>query len=168
MTAVIQPPIPAAWASVHFNDRFVDISASSGYRACRTDRAAFEAYLPPDANAETLGQTVLTALSRSRTIAIEEIPVFFDRNAGELLYDAWVADVMERFVYKTRRSLFKGLMHCSVTRSQGVIRIDPSRQKSAETWSALENYDESSVVLDEGCSAVELGEGLLLAMQRCE
>ena len=97
MTTKIHTPPPAASANLKFNDRFVNVSANSGYGAYRSDRAAFEAYLPPDADAETLGQTVLMALSRSRTIAIEEIPVFFDRNAGQLLYEAWVTDVMERF-----------------------------------------------------------------------
>lgn len=168
MKADIQPPIPAAWASVKFNDRFVNVTTGSGYRGPRIDRAAFEAYLPPDADAETLAQSVLMALDHSRTIDIEEIPAFFDRDAGTLLYESWVADLIQRFAYKTRRALFRELMSCSVTRTQGFIKIHPTRRKRSETWSALENYDESAVVLDESCSAVELGEGLRLAMQRCE
>ena len=168
MKSEIQVPIPAAWTGIKFNKIFVNIVTYSGYRGCRADRAAFEAYLSPDPDAETMGETVLKALSFSRTIDIDEIPVFFDRAAVKLLYETWVAYVAERFAYKSRRVLFKDLMSCSVTRSKGFITIHPSRRKGSESWIGLENYDESAVVLDEACTAVELGEGLLLAMQRCE
>lgn len=168
MKTEIQPPIPAAWANIKFNDQFVNVITGSGYRGPRDDRAAFEAYLPANADAETLGKTVLMALGRSRSIDIDEIPMFFDREAVKLLYENWVADATERFAYKSRRALFKDLMSCSVTRSNGLVTIHPWRRKPSEAWGALENYDESALVLDAACTAVELGEGLLLAMQRCE
>jgi hypothetical protein len=121
--------------------------------------------LPLDANDEALGLAVQDALAHSRLLTMEEIAVFFNLVHSKASYDAWVADLMARYDYKTRRALFKRMLSCGVRLHEGVITFAPSRKDRLEAWEGLSK--EANVVIAADCSPAEIGAALRRAMSRC-
>jgi hypothetical protein len=95
------------YASAYQNQDFIYIETHSGYRGTAVDPDGVQILLPPDASNEDLGKASLAALSKSRIIDISEIATFFDLDKTTKNYNNWVADLMNKYGYKTKRALFK-------------------------------------------------------------
>ncbi len=102
---------------------------------------------------------------------MEEIAVFFDLAYSKAKYDAWVADLMARYQYKTRRALFKQMLSCGVQQQSGTITFAPSRKDRLEAWGRTKS-DIAAGMVDEVIpdteTAAEIGAALRRTMNRCE
>lgn len=166
MSTKIQPPIAQSEASIEFDAKFINIASLSGHRLYRVDRQAFDCYLESSVDAETLGFWLSKALVASKTYELAEIGNFFDRDVVKAYHDKWATDMIQRYGYKSRRALFKSLMHCSCVKRGGTIEIMPTQKGPGESWVGIGDSG-AHVFLPESCTVRELGEGLRLAMSRC-
>jgi hypothetical protein len=134
------------------------------------DPASAQHLLSLDASDETLGIAVLDALAHSRLLTMEEYGVFFDLARSKAQYDAWVADMMTRYGYKTRRALFKHMLSCGVRQQAGTITFAPSRHDRLEGWGRTKS-DIAEGMTDEVIAETEssemIGAALRRAMSRC-
>ena len=154
------------YAEAYENQDFINISTFS-YCGIRTrDPDGENLLLSKNASNEELGQAALLALSKSRKIEQSEIATFFDRDNVNQRYNNWVANLMDKYGYKTKRALFKKMMQCSIEIRDGVLTISPSIHEKLEGWGGgLPKSDD--VVLPINSSPEEIGAGLRLAFSRC-
>ena len=154
------------YAEAYENQDFINISTFS-YCGIRTrDPDGENLCLSKSASNEELGQATLLSLSKSRKIEQSEIATFFDRDNVNQRYNNWVANLMEKYGYKTKRALFKKMMQCSIEIRDGVLTISPSIHEKLEGWGGgLPKSDD--VVLPINSSPEEIGAGLRLAFSRC-
>lgn len=109
----------------------------------------------------------MQALSNSRTLnKLEERIAFFDLEKGKEKYAAWIARLMDKYGYKTKRALFKDMKHCIIHYVNNVITISPMRHEKLEAWEGLEQSE--NVILSLDNTPVEIGAGLRLALSRCK
>jgi hypothetical protein len=155
------------YASAYQNQDFINIKTFSGYGKKAVDPDGVQILLPPDASNEDLGKATLAALSKSRIIDISEIATFFDLDNTMKNYNNWVADLMNKYGYKTKRALFKNMMQCSIEIRNGVLTIYPSHHEKLEAWGGDGFTDDDNVVLPINSTAEEIGAGLRLAFSRC-
>ena len=154
------------YAEAYENQDFINISTFSGYNRRARDPDGENLSLSKDASNEELGQAALLALSKSRQIEQSEIATFFDRDNVKQRYNNWVANLMDKYGYKTKRALFKKMMQCSIEIRDGVLTISPSIHEKLEGWGGgLPKSDD--VVLPINSSPEEIGAGLRLAFSRC-
>ena len=154
-------------AHVYKNQGFIEVKTFSGYRMTTSDPDGIQKLLPLEVSDEELGQVTLLALSKSRVIDVSEIETFFNIDNIKKRYDAWVADLMAKYNYKTKRALFKNMMQCSVEISDGILTISPSWHEKLEAWSGEGISDDDKVVLSVNSTTEEIGAGLRLAFSRC-
>ena len=154
-------------AGAYENQDFINIStwSSCGIRALDPDGANL--LLSKNASNEELGQAALLALSKSRKIAQSEIATFFDRDNVNQRYNNWVANLMDKYGYKTKRALFKKMMRCSIEIRNGVLTISPSIHEKLEGWGGEGFTESDKVILPINSSPEEIGAGLRLAFSRC-
>ena len=154
-------------ATVCKNQDFIEVETFSGYRSRTSDPDGIQRLLPLDVSDEELGQVTLLALSKSRVIDVSEIGTFFNMVNIKKRYDAWVADLMSKYNYKTKRALFKNMMQCSLRISDGILTISPTRHEKLEGWGWEGISDDDKVVLSVNSTTEEIGAGLRLAFSRC-
>ena len=154
-------------ATVYKNQDFILVVTFSGYRSRTSDPDGIQILLPLDVSDEELGQATLLALSKSRVIEVSEIGTFFNIDNIKKRYDAWVADLMTKYNYKTKRALFKNMMQCTVEIRDERLTISPSRHEKLEVWSGKGISDDDKVVLSVNSTTEEIGAGLRLAFSRC-
>ena len=154
-------------ATVYKNQDFIEVETFSGYRSRTSDPDGIQRLLPLDVSDEELGQVILLALSKSRVIDVSEIGTFFNMDNIKKRYDAWVADLMTKYNYKTKRALFKNMMQCSLRISDGILTISPTRHEKLEGWGWEGISDDDKVVLSVNSTTEEIGAGLRLALSRC-
>ena len=154
-------------ANVCKNQDFILVETYSGYRSRTSDPDGIQMLLPLDVSDEELGQATLLALSKSRIIDISEIGTFFNIDNVMKRYDAWVADLMAKYNYKTKRALFKNMMQCTVEIRDGRLTISPSCHEKLEAWSGKGISDDDKVVLSINSTTEEIGAGVRLAFSRC-
>jgi hypothetical protein len=159
--------IQKKWAAIYANDEFVCVQTCSGLRSTASDPAGKLIFLHAAPAPHELGQALQAALSVSRTLTPEEIGQFFDVQAIEKRYEDWVAVVMQKFGYSTRRNLFKKMKHCQVVCSEGTISIRPTFHEKLEAWSGKSIEKTDHVLIPETVSSHDIGEGALLAMSKC-
>jgi hypothetical protein len=155
------------YASAYQNQDFINIETFSGYRRKVADPDGVQILLPLDASNEDLGKASLDALSKSRIIDIREIATFFDLDKTTKNYNNWVADLMNKYGYKTKRALFKNMMSSDIEIRNGVLTIYPSHHEKLEGWGRDGFTDDDNVVLPINSTAEEIGAGLRLAFSRC-
>lgn len=110
----------------------------------------------------------MAALAVSRTIDPETNPEFFDiRGRVIKYYNEWVAQVMGRFEYQTKRALFKDMKSCSVDALDGVVTIRPSHHEKLEAWSGKGIAEKDYIVISSHSPHEEIGAALRLAFSRC-
>ena len=154
-------------ATVYKNQDFIEVETFSGYSRRTSDPDGIQILLPLDVSDKELGQATLLALSKSRIIDVSEIGTFFNIDNVMKRYDAWVADLMAKYNYKTKRALFKNMMRCYVEISDGILTISPSWHEKLEAWSGEGISDDDKVVLSVNSTTEEIGAGLKLAFSRC-
>ena len=117
---------------------------------------------------QRIGETILQALSDSRTLTeLAERVVFFDLEKGKEQYVTWIAMLMERYGYKTKKSLFKDMKNCGIHCVNDVITISPTRHEKLEAWDGMGLKSSDNVILSVDSAPAEIGAGLRLALSRC-
>ncbi|MFV8797157.1 contact-dependent growth inhibition system immunity protein [Yersinia sp. LJYL362] len=155
-------------ASCFCNNNFLNINTDSGLGLMRIDPLFPPHLLPPDADDKSIGEAVFIALSNSRTLSLEEYSDFFNLEKSQEQYAAWVAMLMEKYGYKTKRALFKGMKNCSIHCINGVITILPTRHEKLEAWGGTGRGGNDKVILSVNSSPAEIGAALRLALSRCK
>lgn len=156
------------WATCYCNNEFLLIETMSGLGRFMDDSLFPPHLLPPDADDKSMGEAVLIALSNSRTLSLEESTDFFDLEKNQEQYVAWIAMLMEKYGYKTKRALFKDMKNCSIHCINDVITISPTRHEKLEAWSGKGIKESDDVVISANSSPAEIGAALRLALSRCK
>lgn len=157
------------WANVFTNQYFLSVNTYSGLGKNKRDPLFPSHLLPPDASEHDIGETILQALSDSRTLnVLEERIAFFDLEKGKEHYAAWIAMLMEKYGYKTKKALFKDMKNCGIHCVNGVITISPTRHEKLEGWGREKGDGIEDVILSADSSPSEIGAGLRLALSRCK
>ncbi|MGJ8522580.1 Immunity protein CdiI-o11 [Carnimonas sp. R-84981] len=145
------------------------IETQSGLGMVAADPLFSPHLLPPDIDNHHLGETILQALSDSRTLnVLEERVAFFDLEKGKEQYAAWISILMSKYGYKTKRALFKDMKNCGIRCEDGTITISPTRHEKLEGWGRTKGDGIENVVLSIDNSPAEIGAGLRLALSRCK
>ncbi|MBW5824203.1 CdiI family contact-dependent growth inhibition immunity protein [Yersinia kristensenii] len=156
------------WVSVYSTKDFLSVETDSGLGRVRRDPLFPSHLLPPDADDQTIGDAVLIALSNSRTLSLEESADFFDLETGKEQYAAWIAMLMEKYGYKTKRALFKDMKNCSIHCINDLITTSPTRHEKLEAWSGRGIKESDDVVIPADSIPEEIGAALRLALSRCK
>jgi len=158
------------WASCYFNkDKFLLIETRSGLGMVATDPLFPPCFLSPDASDERIGEALLEALGNSRTLNdANERVAFFDLDKNKEMYKSWVDNLIYKYGYKNRKSLFKNMLLCSVHLKNEKIKIKPTFHEKLEAWSGNGIKESDYVVLSATSGLSEIGAGLRVAMSRCK
>jgi hypothetical protein len=163
-------PLHFQKARIHWNDKFLCIGTYSGHGRYQADPGASKQLLSPNVDDFALGKAIRESLSCSRFIPLEEIGEFFDPNRTKAQYEQWVAEMMQRYGYKTRRALFKQMLSCGAEERDGIITFAPSSHDRLEGWGRTKT-DIAEGMIDETIAATEspdaVGAALRQAMSRC-
>ena len=167
--------IKGYWASVYCNNNFICVRTNSGYRGgTDVDPKGTQHFISTDASDEDIGLAVVDTLAHSRWIlsapregSIYPLEVEFDSDLTFKKrierHTIWVKLLMERYNYKTKNALFKGMKNCHLEKKSGVIAFNPTHHEKLEAWSGT---GEDVVIPDTSASAV-IGAALRLALSRC-
>ncbi|WP_445375889.1 contact-dependent growth inhibition system immunity protein [Photorhabdus tasmaniensis] len=156
------------WAGCYSTNEFLLIETYSGLGMVGVDPLFPRHLLAPDANNKDIGETLIQALSDSRTLtSLDERVAFFDLEKGKQQYAAWIAMLIEKYGYKTKRALFKGMKRCSIHGVNSLITMRPSYHEKLEAWSGDRIKESDYVVLPIDSSSEEIGAALRLAFSRC-
>ena len=158
---------PLFRCGVYANSKFTSIETVSGYGIGFGDHRGVETRLDPDADKQALGEAVLSALAKSCFILPTEDPDLFDMAKARVRYDKWVAEVMTAYGYRTRGTLFKGMLHCSVDVIEGQMTISPSKRLRGEGFGPTLRGKQDHVHLPANSTPEEIGAALRLALSRC-
>lgn len=157
------------WASCYCTNEFLLIETKSGLGMVAADPLFPSHLLPPDASGHDIGEVILQALSDSRTLnVLEDRVVFFDLEKGKEQYAAWVAMLMEKYGYKSKKALFNDMKNCGIHCVNGTITISPTRHEKLEGWGRTKGDGIENVVLSTDNTPAEIGAGLRLALSRCK
>ncbi|MCD1125600.1 CdiI family contact-dependent growth inhibition immunity protein [Jinshanibacter sp. LJY008] len=156
------------WVNVFVTQEFISIETYSGLGRVRRDSLFLPHLLQSDASENDIGETILQALSDSRTLTVKECETFFDREKGKEQYAAWIVMLMEKYGYKSKRALFKDMKNCSIHLVNNVIKISPTRHEKLEAWGRTKGDGIEDVILSVDNSPAEIGAGLRLALSRCK
>ena len=155
--------------ATRFNSDFLFVTTISGRGRMRADTKGAEYFFSPDVSNHALGEGVLDALSKSRFISLEEYKTFFNPELCKQQYLEWEQMLRERFGYKTKRALYKGMKNVIIQKANDVLRFSPSYQeRSLDYWSGKGLGPEDDVQLPATSSAEEIGAALRLAFSRCK
>ncbi|BBV76750.1 hypothetical protein STW0522RAO56_28040 [Raoultella planticola] len=157
------------WANVFVTKEFLSVETYSGLGMTANDPLFPSHLLPVDVDDQCLGETILRAVSNSRTLTeLEDRIAFFDLEKGKEQYSAWKVMLMEKYGYKTQKALFKDMKKCGIHLINGVITISPTRHEKLEAWGRTKGDGIEDIILSTGSSPAEIGAGLRLALSRCK
>ncbi|MDE1497342.1 CdiI family contact-dependent growth inhibition immunity protein [Xenorhabdus bovienii] len=154
-------------AVISFNGDFYYVRTLSGYRLLVADHEAETLYFPEDTTDKALGNAVKQALSKSRLVDPEDDD-FFHRDMIEARSKKWVAEVMEKWGYKTKRALFKNMNKCFIQQLEGKLTITPEAHEKLETWGVKGMSDDCNIILADNVTDEELGKAIKEAFTRCK
>ncbi|MDR2341603.1 MAG: CdiI family contact-dependent growth inhibition immunity protein [Campylobacteraceae bacterium] len=146
------------------NNEFLLIETMSGLGLAKKDYDVPNQILSIDADNKSIGESILLALSKSRTITREEYASFFNLETNKKQYEEWEKNLMQKFGYKTKKALYRKMNNCWIRLKNGTIEISPSNHEKLKGWSGIRNAD---VILSLDNSSEEIGVGLRLAFSRC-
>lgn len=156
-------------ASCYYTAKFLLIETQSGLGMVAADPLFAPHLLSTEINEHCLGETILQALSDSRTLNDpEERIAFFDLERGKEQYANWIAMLMEKYGYRSKKALFKDMKNCGIHLTNGVIKISPTRHEKLEAWGRTKGDGIEDVILSVDSSPSEIGAGLRLALSRCK
>ena len=157
------------WANIFVTPDFFSVETYSGLGMTGRDPLFSPRLLQPDVDDKSLGEEILQALSDSRTLdVLEDRVAFFDLEKSKEQYAAWIATLMEKYGYRTKRALFKNMKKVGIHLVNDVITIRPSFHEKLEAWSGNRINESDYVVLPADSSPTEIGSGLRLALSRCK
>jgi len=153
-------------ATIYKTEKFISIETLSGGMVQYREDESYRAYLELEATDEVLGQVLLTALERSRSVDPSSESEFYEPERAMRLYQNWQKDFMHRYGYKTKRDAYKDMDWCLARLSEGKISIEPHRRYKPDHWKTLP--PDKTVVISATDDAVTAGAALRLALNRCE
>ena len=154
------------YASFNANNRAIIIYTSSIANLIVLDFKYSPYIFNLDASNDVLGRTILQALEHSRTIDEQERDaIYFPWEKYKQHHEDWLAHLCKALGCKTKRTLLKDMMHCSVWLKNGRITISPTRHVKLEAYDGLP--DDEDVILSLDNTHEEIGAGLRLALSRC-
>jgi len=156
------------WANAFVTREFLNIETYSGLGMTGMDPLFPSRLLSPDENDQRIGEAILQALSDSRTLTIKESETFFDLEKGKEQYANWVAMLMEKYGYRSKKTLFKDMKKCGIHLVNDSITISPTRHEKLEAWGRKKGDGIEDVILPADSSPAEIGAGLRLALSRCK
>jgi CDI immunity protein len=159
---------PWRGAGVFKNKSFICIETRSGYSAAIADADSPLHFLDAGAEAVDLGQSLLDALARSRFVTPadrEKYPQFFDFRLVQANYAKWVAELLIRYGYKTKRDLFRNMTSCGIEETAGTITLIPTKHVKLEAWEGI--GAEANMKIPSSSSVIDLGSALEIALSRC-
>lgn len=155
------------WAACYSTNKFLLIETQSGLGRTSSDPLFPPILLLPDTDDQRTGEAILQALSDSRTLdKLEDRIAFFDLEKGKEKYANWIAMLIEKYGYKSKRVLFKDMKHCIIHYANNAIIISPMRHEKLEAWEGIDQSD--NVILSLDNTLAEIGAGLRLALSRCK
>jgi hypothetical protein len=152
------------------NNEFLLIETYLVFGRAVKDYDVQDYYLSPNADDKSIGETVLLALSQSRTLTSrsEKGIEYFDwYGVGKQKNEEWEKSVMKKYGYKTKRAMFEDMKSCDIELENGIITIGPSNHEKLKGWSGNGLTKDDYVVLPLDSSLEEIGAGLKLAFSRC-
>jgi hypothetical protein len=152
-------------SSSKMSDKFFVIGSYSGYSLEFLDPEAPEFLLNIMASDEELGKAVVESLKNSRFLELEKAREL--RRITIENYPKWVAGLMEKYGYKTKRALFKNMLSCGMRLENGVIIIRPSHHETLEGWGSGKITEKDYVHVTFDAPPAEIGAALRLAFSRC-
>ena len=155
-------------AEARVNEKFLLVMTLSGRGLVGRDDAGSQYIYSPGVEDRELGEAVQDALSRSRFISLEEYKTFFHPDVCKREHEEWLQMMWERFGYKTKRALYKGMKNVTIQKAQNLLKFSPSHQeRSLDYWSGKGLGPEDDVTLPATASPAEIGAALRLAFSRC-
>ena len=151
-------------ASISATRKFLCVQsyATRGLSAIDPDGKIF--FLERHPEAPELGRAVLECLAASRILPLEEAKIFFDNTAAQRRYEDWLALLMQKFGYKTRRAVLQKMHNCGVDLRNGIITFRPTFHEKLEGWSG-ELIDKADYVhIPDTSTDEEIGQAALLAL----
>ncbi|MBV8659946.1 MAG: CdiI family contact-dependent growth inhibition immunity protein [Burkholderiales bacterium] len=147
-------------AVVTCNPKFILVKSMSGRGVLSPDPEGVKAYHEPSVEAEILGSSIIAALDSSRFFDHIEI---YEYNKGIVpRFEAWVAEVMERFGYKKRVDIFQYMFGCQVKMMNDKIKLMPTKWKKNETSHIM--GDQYQIILPATSTPEEIGAAVRRAL----
>jgi hypothetical protein len=154
------------WAAVHLNEKFMAVTALSGFGRHLPEDINRAIYLEPDATEIMLGRAVLETLDRSRFVDPSD-DHFYDIKRILAADRLWHQDMMTRYRYRSRAQAYKMMRYCLADRNEGRISIRPhKRDAKAGLWWDLPA--EKTVVIPSTNDPEVAGAAMKLALSHCE
>jgi len=151
--------------SAKMTAQFISLTVMSGRGMMMADPESEAMVLSSDVEDRALGEALLTGLSRSRPVPSE---IFHDwYRSSSSRYEAWVASMLARFKYKSRRAMFKTMKCCSITLKPAGFELSPQKHEKLEGWGRTVGDGIEDVHLPRDATPAELGSALRLAFDRC-
>jgi hypothetical protein len=154
-------------ASVSMTDKFICVETYSGRGLMGRDPDGVCAFHDVNASCNLLGGSLRVALAASRWLDMDEYAAYFDHEKLKRVDQAWVDRVSETFGYKNRKSVFKGMLKCSVDDQDGLVVMSPKVHVKLEGWSGERIDASEKVTLDVASGDNAIDEGVRLALSRC-
>lgn len=155
------------WAKFFINKDIINIQAWSGYRMKTLDFDQKNDFLPVDASNEEIGKHLREALSLSRfvhPIENKELSLYLK---DQKRYREWLESTIEKFRYKNKTQLLKGMLMVGLTLQDNKITVEPYHQRVIDGWDKEGFTEADNVIVPENCTDKELGAAARLALSRC-
>jgi hypothetical protein len=152
-------------SSAVMNENFINIGTYSGYSLSFADPETSDFSFNISVSDEELGKAVVESLKNSRFLELEKAYQLYDLCKES--YPQWVAGLMEKYGYKTKRALFKNMLSCGMRLENGVIIIRPSHHETLEGWGSGKITEKDYVHVSFDAPPEEIGAALRLAFSRC-
>lgn len=156
-----------ASAEVGFNGSFFDVISVSIGMINYPEPSAPPYYLDPDVDDATLGATLRFALAASKRVSVEEFQKIFHSGVIQKLGEDREKAVMQKYGYKTKRTLYKNMRCCWISVADGKIEIKPTHQKSLDSYTGISKDGPEIQHLPITVSDAELGAALREGFKHC-
>lgn len=148
---------------VYMNKKFIKIGIYSGYRIYAVNPEDPEFFFDLNVSDEEIGETLFTALSKSRFISLAEEDILW--TSAEENYKNWVKKTMKDYEFKTKGEMFKPMFYCSVKKKEEGYEFCSTNQRALTSWFADKNAEEFTIPLT--VTAAEMGAALRRCLALC-
>lgn len=124
-------------------------------------------YLGPEAEDELLGHSLRQAISKSRTVSVEEFHEIVKSGILETRAKECEAWEKKTYGYKTKRALYHKMDCCLVRVAKGQIGILPTDRDSLDGSSATADGMQNMIYVSVSASDPEVGAALREGFNRC-
>jgi hypothetical protein len=117
-------------------------------------------------NIVLLGDSLLTAISRSRSLGPEDDDyLLISWTAQKEIYKSEVEETIKKYNYKNKKSLFKNMQSCSVEMEDKSITISPWNHEKLDSWYGI---NKNFIITISATSSSEIiGAAVKYSIARC-